>query len=476
MQKEKKKFEWNRMYKDKMLELKRFIIISTTVWTVSIVGSLALNFWQHHNHANELAVSHAREALKKDLLVREWNSNHGGVYVPVSKDTPPNPYLEVNEREIKTPSGRLLTLVNPAYMTRQLNEVAAKREMIHGHITSLNPIRPGNTPDTWEKKALISFEKGVRERSEIIQTKGKNVMRLMRPLITEQSCLQCHAKQGYKKGDIRGGYSVSVPVDDILSNKMRENVLVSIGHTAMWIVGMFGLLFIHRRLTKGSRAQLTAEIALDGQLREKEVLLKEIHHRVKNNLAVVSSLMNLQLASIDASPEVVDTFNKSRDRIRSIALIHEKLYSSKDFAHIDLKGYLTGLIAYISQSVGTVERRIDIELNIGNDINIKMDTAIPVGLILNELINNAIKYAFPDNRRGQITIDITHASETGFTLKVSDDGKGISEMNDVFQSKSLGMQLVKMLTEQLDGSLDIDSQTDKGTTFTIRFPGTPRDE
>jgi len=181
-------------------------------WTVLIGG---LVYWNLNNIEKTqllLAVHDARISWEKDVLIRQWSARNGGVYVPVSKNTPPNPYLDVPERDI-TIHGKPYTLVNPAYMTRQLYELAEKNHSIKGHITSLNPIRPGNAPDPWERKALQAFEHGVKEYKEITRLNGEDYLRFMRPFVTRKSCLKCHAKQGYKVGDIRGGISISVPMD-----------------------------------------------------------------------------------------------------------------------------------------------------------------------------------------------------------------------------------------------------------------------
>ncbi len=181
-------------------------------WAI-LIGSLL--YWNLKNIEKTqliLAVHDARISWEKDVLFRQWSARNGGVYVPISKMTPPNPYLKVPNRDV-TIHGKPYTLVNPAYMTRQIYELAAQSHAIQGHITSLKPIRPQNAPDPWEKKALLAFEQGATEFKEITRLNGKDYLRLMRPFVTNKSCLKCHAEQGYKVGDIRGGISISVPMD-----------------------------------------------------------------------------------------------------------------------------------------------------------------------------------------------------------------------------------------------------------------------
>jgi two-component system cell cycle sensor histidine kinase/response regulator CckA len=159
-----------------------------------------------------LVKSMAYESYKKDLVYRRWATIHGGVYVPITPETPTNPYLShIPERDISTPSGKKLTLVNPAYMTRQVHELGEKDYGLGGHITSLKPIRPENAPDEWERKALQGFEQNQKDVSSLVTIGNETYFRLMYPMITESGCLKCHTSQGYKVGDIRGGISVSVP-------------------------------------------------------------------------------------------------------------------------------------------------------------------------------------------------------------------------------------------------------------------------
>lgn len=193
------------------LQLKHYVWLLAVVWTTVVAASLAWNLFQTEQETLEAARIQARVAYEKDVIYRRWNAGHGGVYVPVTKETQPNPYLsDVPERDITTPSGKTLTLMNPAWMTRQAHELQKQKIGIRGHITSLNPIRPENAPDQKETEALRAFERKKTEIKWVEEIEGREHMRLMRPLITEKGCLKCHAKQGYHEGDIRGGISVSI--------------------------------------------------------------------------------------------------------------------------------------------------------------------------------------------------------------------------------------------------------------------------
>jgi diguanylate cyclase (GGDEF)-like protein len=186
----------------------------------------------------DIALSQARALFNQVVDVRDWNSRHGGVYVPVTPETQPNPWLDVPHRDETTLAGRRLTLLNPAYMTRQLADLTRKRRGIGLHLTSLTPLRPGNEPDAWERAALESFERGRTERVEFVrEAGGREVFRFMAPLPVEGSCLPCHQKQGYQIGQVRGGISVTYPSDLLVSSRgaFRRNVVLA--SAVLWLLG-----------------------------------------------------------------------------------------------------------------------------------------------------------------------------------------------------------------------------------------------
>ncbi len=181
------------------------------LWTLLIAGFGAWDIYQSHKFEMKTAIAIVRDSFNKDLVYRRWATMHGGVYVPVTEQTPPNPYLShIRDRDITTPSGQRLTLMNPAYMTRQVHEIGKEQYGLQGHITSLNPIRPENSADVWETKALKELEKGAKELTSKELIDGKPFIRFMHALMVDEGCLKCHEGQGYKKGDVRGGISVSI--------------------------------------------------------------------------------------------------------------------------------------------------------------------------------------------------------------------------------------------------------------------------
>ena len=211
-----------------------------------------------------------------------------------------------------------------------------------------------------------------------------------------------------------------------------------------------------------------AEEVIRASLREKEVLLKEIHHRVKNNLQITSSLLRLQASKI-TDPIVRQALGDTQDRIRSMALVHEMLYRSEDLARIDLGAYVRNLVLHLFRSYNPQARRVSPVVQVV-EIPIGVDSAIPCGLIINELVANALKHAFPDERVGQIWIRVD-ASPQRVELSVRDDGIGLDRDISLDTAQSLGLQLVSTLTDQIGGNITV--RHNQGTEFLINFPRPP---
>lgn len=214
-------------------------------------------------------------------------------------------------------------------------------------------------------------------------------------------------------------------------------------------------------------ARKRADAQMRQSLHEKEILLKEIHHRVKNNLQVVSSLLNLQRNQV-RDQTTAEALRESQNRIRSMALIHEKLYHSQDLARADIGEYARNLAAELFQTYRASAGAIGLEIDAVKDIFLGIDKAIPVGLIINELVSNALKHAFPPGCNGTLRIELHSNADHAIQLRVGDNGAGLPRGFDFRNSNSLGLQLVVTLVDQLDGTIDLDQL--HGTVFTITFP------
>jgi len=210
-----------------------------------------------------------------------------------------------------------------------------------------------------------------------------------------------------------------------------------------------------------------AEEQIQRSLKEKEVLLKEIHHRVKNNMNVICSLLNLQ-AKGTTDKTVHAIFKEAGNRVKSMAMIHEKLYSSKDLAHIDFKEYLTSLVKGLADTYNRHDVIFSVDMGI---IVLDVNIGIPCGLIANELVSNSLKHAFPRGRKGTVRLGINKNSEGAYVLFVADNGIGIPEEVDFRNTLSLGLQLVNGLARQINGTIELSRE--EGSMFSITFPGTP---
>jgi two-component sensor histidine kinase/CheY-like chemotaxis protein len=211
--------------------------------------------------------------------------------------------------------------------------------------------------------------------------------------------------------------------------------------------------------------QKRTEKALATALAAKEVLLKEVHHRVKNNLQIISSLLNMQTELL-SDPAMVDVFRESQQRVQAMAMIHERLYGQEDVERLDFQDYVDGLAHDLLYAYGVDPGRVRLRLQL-SPVSLELNQAIPCGLILNELLTNALKYAFPNGRNGEISIELSADGENRVTLRVADNGIGLPPDFDPAQSNSLGLKITTILTRQLRGKMT--QEPGPGTTFTLSF-------
>jgi two-component sensor histidine kinase len=462
------------------------------VWALLVSFSF---WWTVHSekaHLQEISYDRAQSLFSFVQTIRHWNASMGGVYVPVSDSVTPNPYLKDPLRDVETIDGLKLTKINPAYMTRQLAELSNFQGGLLFHITSLKPIRPENKPDPWEKRALELFENG---ELEVMTSEGD--FRYMAPLVTNAVCLKCHAVQGYKLGDIRGGISITFSqssIEEMINPRLRKAFKF---HLSIFIVISAGILFFLNYIRKQwfllenmtmnlekivetrtselekNNQSLEFEIhenekakeQISAALKEKEVLLQEIHHRVKNNMQIIVSLLKMQARKTE-DKEFKKLYKESESRIQTMMMIHEKLYGSQNLSHIDFKDYVDELMMALSHSYSAEAKHINREVDIEN-VFLSIDQAIPCGLIINELVTNSYKYAFEGKEEGCIKISVTEDS-SGLQLAVEDDGVGFPEGYNIELSETLGCRLIAILVEnQLKGTYSWTSGN--GLRFVMNF-------
>jgi hypothetical protein len=320
---------------DNPVKLTLLFSLPLVVIFVVLLGILLVREGNSHGRyfLGELRES-ARAYFQQIVITRAWNSQHGGVYVAITEKTPPNPYLKDADRDIVTKEGRRLTKLNPAYMTRQIAEIAEKRGSYLFRITSLKPLNPRNKPTDWEARALGSFERGEGEASEIITMGGKEYFGYMAPLMVERSCLRCHQEQGYSVGDIRGGIGVYIPlgVRAALHGELtRESLLalLAIGLFSL-IVMVFMIWMFSKRLSEGFRAELETE-----RLKTAVHMAGAAAHELRQPLTVISGFVELlKDRTSDKGLEEVDIIRNQCQRMDDIIrkMLNITRYKTKNYS------------------------------------------------------------------------------------------------------------------------------------------------
>ncbi len=256
--------------------------------------------------------------------------------------------------------------------------------------------------------------------------------------------------------------SIHLGVDGYLMKPVEAKKLLSL------IDEFAGITLMKWDLAAKEKKRQEAEEYLKKSLAEKDVLLREVHHRVKNNMQIISSILSMQSRNID-EPRLKEVLQESQNRIHSMALIHENLYNHKSLANIMFSSYIKSLTGNIARTYSSQQENIQFDYQI-DDAYLPMDIAIPCGLIINELISNSFKYAFVNKSNGIISIHFKNVKEDEFMLTVSDNGVGIPAEVNIFKTKSLGMKILHKLVQQIDG--EIKSDFTNGTKFIINFKST----
>ncbi|MBN2810212.1 MAG: DUF3365 domain-containing protein [Deltaproteobacteria bacterium] len=291
--------------------LRNGIALALIGWTLLNLGSTCFFLQREWRQTLENGRNLGRGVIQKDFAYRLWNAAHGGVYVPVDPNTLPNPYLShVKERDITTPSGTLLTKINPAYMTRQVHKFGEKEYGIKGHITSLKLMRPENQADQWESRVLKDFAQhpNLKEFSELTaMDEQEPFMRIMVPLKIRKECLTCHAYQAYKIGDLRGGISASIPMRKLIAQTRQAMFLLCTYHTMIFLLGVLALAFFYvagrRRITELDQANRLVS--------QNEEMLQGIIDNTESAIAIYES-------NLDGSKFFCKSLNPAGEKITGL--------------------------------------------------------------------------------------------------------------------------------------------------------------
>jgi len=220
------------------------------IWSFLLISILFIIIERVYSYAEYVAVQKAETSVNKDLAYRNWVASHGGVYVPIDKRTQPNKYLtQIKDRDF-TAVGKNFTLMNPAYTLSQMMRDYSKLYGIKTHITSSKTLNPANKPDSWETLALNRVEQTRKNYKELSYINSKEYLRLMKPLITTKICLKCHAFQGYKIGDIRGGVSISIPMSELYNKAFKDSLYILTLFLVIWLVGILSISIFSKKLYK----------------------------------------------------------------------------------------------------------------------------------------------------------------------------------------------------------------------------------
>jgi len=250
-------------------------------------------------------------------------------------------------------------------------------------------------------------------------------------------------------------------IETVLKRSDNSQINVEMSISLVKFSDVFYIVMVARDITERKEF----ENALKSSLNEKEVLIREIHHRVKNNMQIISSLLNLQKQYVN-DEEAVNVLKESQNRVKSMAMIHEKLYKSRNFSEINFADYIRSLVSDLFYSYGVDSNRVKTIILL-EEVMMGLETAIPCGLIVSELVTNTLKYAFPHQEKGEFKIELHSDSDGFYDLIISDDGVGMPENINFDETDTLGLQLVNSLVNQLEGTIEL--SRDKGTKFNIKF-------
>jgi signal transduction histidine kinase len=495
----------------------KLIFILILAWTFFIGVLLWFNISQAYKTAEDAALLQARTAFEKDVMYRRWVSGLGGVFGKTSDSLPPNPYLSEEGREIEGSDGTVYTKVNPAYMTRLVNELGELESGVIGRITSNNPIRSENMADDWESQALLQMEGdgNVSEISAIQDLDGKEYLRFMGALQVEESCLSCHAFQGYKVGDQRGGISVAVPMEPFTGVANNTALFLALTHISVWLFGTLLLLYfgyLMQRLRERGEAKLKLQLLAD-ELEErveertrdldlarqaaenannaKSVFLSNMSHEIRSPMNAIIGMTNIGLKAPDPQRKdyAFDKIGTASSHL--LGIINDVL----DMSKIE-SGKMT-LAPAECRFTKTLQRALEVNSFLVNEkeqtLTVRVDDDIPELLffddqrltqVITNLLSNAVKFT---PKGGSIHLDarVAERQQGSCTLQIEvrDSGIGISaeQQQSLFQAfeqadnstsrkfggTGLGLVISKRLVEMMGGRMWLQSEEGKGAVFTF---------
>ena len=477
------------------------------IWTMLLTGSLSWTLHQQGHHLLDSATVAARANVNKDISFRKWATSHGGVYVSPTRQTPPNQYLKVPDRDVLTTTGKALTLMNPAYMLREMQQNFGDNYGTRSRITSLKPLNPVNAPDAWQVKALTGFARGDKELLELQHLNGQPYLRLMLPLYTESGCLKCHSHQGFKLGDVRGGIDTSIPLAAFLARTQESSVGLALSHGALWLLGLSGILLFYRRehyLEERNQRAEEEKQKLASQLRQAQkmeaigTLAGGIAHDFNNILSIIFGYNELAMLEKDPKnrlrhlEELRKGAKRAKELVAQILAFSRKAEQQKQPLQVSL--IIREALKMLRASIPTT---IEIRQDIASDGLVLADSSQIHQVIMN-LCTNA--YHAMRKTGGTLAVSLQEVTieeeDYGYAnlargkylkLEVSDTGDGIDPkiqekiFEPYFTTKQqgegtgLGLAVVHGIVKSHHGHINVYSEPGKGTSFHVYLPLTERE-
>jgi len=473
-------------------ETRKATILTCIIWWMLVSLSFIWNVRSDYTHNLDNLHQSARSFFNQIQTDRRWNAETGGVYVPVSDKIRPNKYLKVAQRDIEDADGAKYTMVNPAYMTRLISEIAEEdKNGVSFHITSLNPInKDDNQPDEWERKALVAFETGEKEIAELFNKNENEYLNYMAPLIVKNGCMKCHAEQGYKVGDIRGGIRVTIPI----TGSLLDLLPILVTHLLFMLAGEMAILLIGRHLGIRESNILEEKKRAEDALAAKSAFLACMSHEIRTPMNGVIGMSEL-LTKTSMTEEqkkylsVVISSGKTLIAIINDILDFSKIESGKmklEETPISLKKCIKDVYDILAKK--SLEKNVELLYVIDEDIpEILLGDRTRIRQIFTNIINNAVKFT----PSGKITTKINLKSHDRDTvdvkIRVTDSGIGIPQdkLNAIFDSFSqadnsttrqyggtgLGLAITRRLVENMGGYIYAENNMEKGASFvfTLKF-------
>ena len=482
--------------------LNRFFWSVAVGWTAVVGVLIAVEIQSNSHHAAETALTQARSNFQRDVIYRYWNATYGPIYVRVDRGVSPNPYLTgTPARDITTTTGEKLTQVNPAYMTRLVFELAARDYGVKGHITSLHPVRPENSPDAWEVEALKAFERGRDEVSSVEQMNGEPYLRMMKPLVTDRECLPCHQRQGYREGDMRGGISVTVPMEPLYRITKKHNLVSALSFAFLWIVGLGGIMMgakrIRRAMEQRDRAEQEVFVLnqslqarkdeLESANRELESFNYTVSHDLQSPLSTIGGFCNL-IQELPAEKHPAKCARYSGIIYQEVQRMETLIKTLLDFSRLSRvePRRLAVNLSQVALDISEALRRTDVArsttFRIEENITVMGDPML-LRIVMQNLLANAWKYT-GKQKEAEIRFGVMQQDHEQ-VLFVQDNGAGFEKENagrifDAFQrlhsdkefkGTGIGLATVKRIITRHNGRIWAEGEAGKGATFYFTLPG-----